>query len=241
MTRYAWHEMPYVGLDLETTGLDVANDRIVSAALWHVDPLVGAATMARWLVDPGIDIPPQASRIHGITTAQVRARGGVSVRALEDLAVTLRGRVDEQCPVIIYNAPYDLSLLHNELVRHRLGLLNVAPLRVIDPLVLDLKMDPQRPGSRRLSNVCAHYGVELREDQAHEAGADARAAAELALRIHERYPCLDEMSLEELHQAQVAWRAEQAAERQERLRRKGEIDAEVDGSWPLRRSALTAA
>ena len=59
---------PFVGFDLETTSTDPFEARIVTAC---VAPEKGAAQ--RWLVDPGIEIPPGAAAIHGISTATARA------------------------------------------------------------------------------------------------------------------------------------------------------------------------
>ena len=59
--------------DLETTAADPEQARIVTAtAVW----IHGPQTEERaWLVNPGIDIPDEAARIHGVTTDMARANG----------------------------------------------------------------------------------------------------------------------------------------------------------------------
>ena len=64
----------YVVFDIETTGLDPHRDRIIQVGLCAVtDGQV--ADRRGWLVNQDIEIPEEARRIHGITTADIRARG----------------------------------------------------------------------------------------------------------------------------------------------------------------------
>lgn len=50
-----WTNGPWLAFDLETTGVDVTADRIVTATLLHIE---GSHIDAHnWLVNPGIDIP----------------------------------------------------------------------------------------------------------------------------------------------------------------------------------------
>jgi DNA polymerase III subunit epsilon len=102
---------------------------------------------------------------------------------------------------------------------------------VIDPYVLDKHVDPYRKGGRKLVDVCAHYGVRI--DAAHEAAADAIAAARVAWRIAQKYPALAAMPLDELHRLQVKAKASQSASFQDYLRRQGKTDV-IDGSWPMK-------
>ncbi|MGO1294940.1 MAG: exonuclease domain-containing protein, partial [Cellulosimicrobium funkei] len=71
MTTTPWTAGPLLGLDTETTGLDVDVDRVVTAALVLREP--GATHVRTWLLDPGVEIPAEATGIHGITTAQAAA------------------------------------------------------------------------------------------------------------------------------------------------------------------------
>jgi DNA polymerase-3 subunit epsilon len=218
--------------DIETTGLDVEGDRIVTAALWRIDPARGAKEVTTWLADPGIEIPAEAAEIHGITTEQARAKGRPAVEVVTEIAAALEAVTADGMPVVVYNAPYDLTLLDREIALHRPGVpLGAQPL-VVDPLVLDKHVDTYRRGSRKLVDVCAHYDVPLAQEEAHGAAADALAAARLAWRIAAAHPEIAEMSAEDLHQAQVKWKAEQSAGFQEYLRRRNP-EAVVDGTWPL--------
>ncbi|CAM5555273.1 MULTISPECIES: exonuclease domain-containing protein [Streptomyces] len=234
-----WHRELLIGFDLETTGTDPREARIVTAAVIEVadgEPR-GHRT---WLADPGIPIPAGATAVHGITDARAAAEGGPPDRVADAVAEALTGYWRAGVPVVAYNAPFDLTLLAAELRRHdlpslteRLGGAPLGP--VIDPLTVDRAVDRYRRGSRRLSTVCAEYGVELAA--AHDAAADALAAARLARAIALRHPKVAALGPAALHERQIGWAAERAADFQAYLRRKGEAGAVVDGSWPLHAEA----
>lgn len=226
----SWHTQPMAAFDIESTGLDVENERIVTAALWRIDPARGTKEVTAWLADPGIEIPAEAAEIHGITTERARAEGRPTAEVVTEIAAAMEAAVADGLPLVVYNAPYDLTLLDREIARHRSPLAGL-PL-VVDPLVLDKRVDTFRRGSRKLVDVCAHYQVPLAQEEAHGAAADALAAARLAWQIAARYPEVAELPIADLHSSQVKWKAEQAASFQEYLRRRNP-DAVVDGTWPF--------
>ena len=61
---------PLTFFDLETTGVDPYNDRIVQIGLIQLLP-DGKKIEKEWLINPGISIPRGASEIHGITDDMV--------------------------------------------------------------------------------------------------------------------------------------------------------------------------
>ena len=199
-----WHAGPLVGFDTETTGVDVATDRIVTAAVVVRD---AAGTRARtWLIDPGVPIPESATAVHGITTADVRAHGRRPGDALEEVAAALATAWRAGVPVVAFNASFDLSLLDAELRRHRLATvdqrLGRAAAPVIDPLVLDRAVDRYRPGKRRLGDLCAVYGVAT-PDALHAAHVDVVATLDLLAAIVGHHPELGDLDLATLQAYQV--------------------------------------
>ncbi|WP_042383746.1 exonuclease domain-containing protein [Streptacidiphilus melanogenes] len=233
----SWLHDMLVGFDLETTGTEPGESRIVTAALVEVKE--GEPVRRReWLADPGVAIPAEATAVHGITTRQAVAEGRPAQDVVAEVAAALVAYWRIGIPVVVYNAPFDLSLLAAELRRHdlpslerQLGGAAVGP--VVDPLVVDRAVDKYRKGSRSLENASALYGVRLKD--AHEAGADALAAVRVALALGEKYPAqVGELAPQELHERQTAWHAEWAAGLQAWLRRGKDPEAVVDGSWPLR-------
>lgn len=214
--------------DLETTGVDVRQSRIVSACVARLDAAGEVVSRRDWLLDPGIEIPAAASAVHGITTARARAEGAAAREGVLEIALAVRAVFDAGVPLVVYNAPYDLTLLAYELRRHgHDGLGGPAP--VVDPIVLDKQVDRYRRGKRTLDRTAAHYGVEL--VGAHDAGADAIAAARVALAIAARHGNKLPAEAAALHAAQVGWAAEQQADFAAYMRRT------VDPAWVSDRAA----
>lgn len=235
-----WHGESLVGFDLETTGTEPLESRIVTAAVVEVR---GGAVAGRrlWLADPGIRIPEQASAIHGISNERAAAEGRPVREVADEVAQVLAEHWARGTPVVAYNAAFDLTLLSAELARHGLpalgdrlaaltGETGIGP--VVDPLTIDRAVDRYRRGKRTLEAVCVEYGVAL--DGAHEASADALAAVRVAIAMAERHPTVANLALPDLHQEQVRWYADWAGGFQEFLRKKGTPDAVIDPAWPLR-------
>lgn len=219
--------------DLETTGVDVRHDRIVTAHVGVLDA-DGAVLNARdWLADPGVAIPDGAAAIHGVTTAHARAHGRPAREVVAEVVAALAGLFAAGMPVVAYNAPYDFSLLKQEALRHGITPLE-SPGPIIDPLVVDKRYDRYRRGKRTLSVVAAHYAVRL--DAAHEASADAVAAGRVAQALAERYAAWLPETLDELHTRQIGWARSQAESLTEYFVRIGRLDPDdaVDGTWPVR-------
>ncbi|MCP3820851.1 3'-5' exonuclease [Streptomyces sp. A3M-1-3] len=231
-----WHRETLIGFDLETTGTDPGEARIVTAAVVEVKD--GEPTAHReWLADPGVPIPEEAVAVHGITNERVSSHGRPADEVADSVASVLADHWRAGVPVVAYNAAFDLTLLTAELRRYglpslsdRVGGAPAGP--VIDPYTIDRAVDRYRRGKRTLEAVCAEYGIVL--DAAHEAGADALAAVRVAYAIAERHPKVGELGPAELHAQQITWYAQWAADFQSFLRRKGTPDAVVDGAWPLR-------
>jgi len=230
----SWHLGRLAAFDIETTGVDPAHDRIVTAAV----SVVGGGQPAEnrsWLVDPGIDIPAGATAVHGITTERARAEGQAPGEAVEEITALLTEQLRSGVPVIAFNARFDLTILDREAHRHgRRPLLDrvggTSGMLVVDPHVLDKQIDRFRRGKRTLGAVCEHYRVPF--DEAHAAGADALAAARLAYRLGSSVTELRDIDLRVLHREQISWAAEQAASLQDYFRQQGR-DERVEGAWPI--------
>jgi DNA polymerase-3 subunit epsilon len=219
--------------DLETTGVDVTNDRIVTAHVGLLDA-AGSVILARdWMADPGVEIPEGAAAIHGISTERARTEGRPAAEVVGEIVGALRALLDAGIPVVAYNASYDFSLLGHEAVRHGVAPL-IDPAPVIDPLVIDKAYDRWRRGKRTLEVVAAHYAVRL--DGAHDASADAVAAGRVAQALAERFAPWLPPTAHELHTRQIAWARAQAASLTDYFIQIGRLDPaeRLDGSWPVR-------
>jgi DNA polymerase-3 subunit epsilon len=232
----SWHLGRMCGFDLETTGIDVESDRIVTACVVQCGGKHPTQS-ATWLADPGVDIPEGAAKVHGITTEQARAEGQPAGQVVEQVVAALVQVVFSGIPIVAMNAAYDLTLLDREARRHR-----VMPLadrvgdeiRVIDPSVLDKVVDRYRKGGRKLTDLCRTYQVRL--DGAHSADADAIAACRVAWRIASTRPQIGEQNLDEVHAAQIGWAREQAEGLAAYFRKTPGKEHQADGvrtEWPF--------
>ena len=161
MSTVKWHEGPIVALDTETTGIDPTRDHIVTAAMVFRFP--GSRPSAiQWIIDPQVDIPTEASDVHGWTRDRldefldghqaariVNGQVGYLTRdgALAEIAGKVGLAMHHDVPLIVHNAAYDLTLLEHELARHGVDTLTARPAGirgVIDPMVIEKQFDPHR-------------------------------------------------------------------------------------------------
>jgi DNA polymerase-3 subunit epsilon len=267
-----WHMEPMVPFDLETDLPEPKLAHPVTAYMAVVDASQEAG-QALWgetdlLINPEVEIPEEASKIHGITT-EYAAEHGIDKRdgirqitrwlielttaegallglklegewdtepALTELAADLPYQHAVTRPIVGMNVSYDMTILHRDALRNEtMPFLEICRrLRIlvpcIDVYVLDKKADRYRPGFRNLGALCEAYGV--RHDKAHEARADALAAARVAIKLARIAPWLADMDLTDLHASQVKWRREQCVNLQAYFRRSGKPQAVVDPCWP---------
>ena len=232
--RLAW--------DTETTGPNPLQDRIVTAAI----VVRGGGQPDRdfsYLIDPQVPIPEEATAVHGITDAMVQADGRAPKGALDEIAEHLAAAIAYGMPIVAFNHSFDWTILHHDLVRNGLPTVEqrvgLAPLPLVDPHVIDKRMDRYVKGSgmRKLKPTAERYGVELTDW--HTAEADALAALLIAEAQFRKYPLLNRYTPATLFLEQQAWRAEQQAGLEHWFRTKatpeqgGDPHKVIDGSWPL--------
>lgn len=156
-----WHQGRMAGLDLETTGTSPHEDRIITAAVVHTAPDQRPSSI-QWLIHPQRDIPDEASNVHGWTLDRLEERlaGKTALRihrgreepltrdgALFEIAAQAATVMHVGAPLVIANAPFDLTMLEAELARQAIDSLASRPsgIRgVVDPMVLDKAFDPYR-------------------------------------------------------------------------------------------------
>ncbi|MDO5035309.1 MAG: exonuclease domain-containing protein [Actinomycetaceae bacterium] len=226
----SWIRGPFVGFDTETTGVDPTQSRLVTASIIIRDG--GGDRVLNWLADPGVEIPPQASAVHGISTEYAREHGRPVEEVLEEVARVLAEVLAGGTPIVAFNAGYDIGLLEAELARHGLPTLSARVSRVmpvIDPLVLDRALVPRRRGKRTLSDLMVVYGVRTDESM-HDAEVDTRATLDLLEKMIRKHPALSMYTLPKLHDYQVRSHAAWAEDFERWLRSKGR-DATIGRDW----------
>jgi DNA polymerase III epsilon subunit family exonuclease len=102
-------------LDVETTGLSPKTSRVCELALIGFQ---GGSRVSQFssLINPGLPIPPETTRIHGITDAMVKNSPAFSV-LVPRLVALLEGSV-----IVAHNAGFDLSFIEMEFARAGLRL-----------------------------------------------------------------------------------------------------------------------
>jgi DNA polymerase III subunit epsilon len=242
VTEPTWEEVMtgrgMLGLDLETTSVDRTTARVVTAATVRAQPGHNP-DVTTWLADPGIPIPPESTAVHGIATDHARRHGRSHADVLFEVTNKLVQAVAAGMPLVVFNAPYDLTVMENRC--HAEGIMSLhqimtempdmPPLYVIDPHVIDRAMDRGRRGGtgvHTLTYLCNQiYGVKLPAQDAHHAEHDATAACRLAWMMARRYPHLARLPIDELQARQAAW---YAGHQTARYAGRG---VDVDTHWPF--------
>ncbi|WP_025157204.1 exonuclease domain-containing protein [Leifsonia aquatica] len=239
--------------DLETTGTDPLNDRIVTAYFGLLGPDGNIIREQEWIVDPGIPIPDGAAEVHGWTKerldADPRTRRDIDavVTEIGHLIYAICGGALVTTPLAGHNLAYDCTMLDAHLVRAGSSPLPYGPhfggsgINVLDSIVLDRHFAKYIKGSgqRKLVATAARYGIQLSEEEAHAANFDAIASGRITQAIIRKHlphlagaPDL-RTSLSALHGQQIGWRAEDQASLQNWLRTKGnEPTAVCEPEWP---------
>ena len=161
--------------DCETTGFRArAGDRIVALSLIEVLDRRETGARLDLMVNPGRNIPADASAVHGITDADVRDAPSFASVAPQILAF-IGG-----CPLVGYNLGFDLDFLSAELARAGIDPGTAIP----DWSGCDLMaMAARRCGRTSLFKACAAFGVDLSSLTAHRAADDAFASARLLIAL----------------------------------------------------------
>ncbi len=165
---------PLAFFDLETTGIDIVKDRIVEIAIVKLMPS-GERISRCDLVNPGMPIPAESSRIHGITDADV-ADKPVFKQLAKNLAKFLEG-----CDLCGFNIlKFDLPMLAEEFLRAGEDV-KLEHRKIVDAMRIFHMMEPRTLGAA----YRFYCGKELHN--AHSAQADTEATVDVLLAQVERY------------------------------------------------------
>ena len=168
---------PLVFFDLETTGTDIVNDRIVEISYLKVYPN-GNEESKTLRINPGMHIPEGATAIHGITDEDVR-----DCPKFKEVAKNLAKEI-EGCDLAGYNSNrFDNPLLAEEFLRAEVDI-NMKKRKFVDVQTIFHKKE-----QRTLSAAYKFYCDKELTD-AHSAEADTRATYEVLKAQLDRYPDL---------------------------------------------------
>ncbi len=165
---------PFVVFDIETTGLSIANDRIVEICIVR-DNVDGSQDVKTMRINPTIPIPAEVTAIHGITDEDVK-----DCPTFAEVAHELNQFL-ENCDMGGYNSnKYDIPLLVEEFLRAGVEF-NFTGRRFVDVMNIFHKMEPR--------NLKAAYKFYCHKDiqNAHSAEADTLATYEILLAQLDHY------------------------------------------------------
>lgn len=159
-------DRPLAVFDLETTGTSPSSDVIVEICVAILSP-DGSRKVVTRRVNPGRPIPPEATKVHGISDADV-----ADAPSFRDIAPELL-RLLEGCDLAGFNViSYDLPLLQAELDRCNLSL-DTSQCRVVDVQRIYHRKE------RRTLSAAVQFYTGKEHTGAHGAEADVLATAEV--------------------------------------------------------------
>ena len=169
---------PIVFFDLETTGVNIAQDRIVEISILKVYPN-GNKESKTWLVNPEMEIPEEAIAIHGITNERV-----VTEPTFKELAKEI-SQLIEGCDLAGFNSNrFDIPLLAEELLRCDIDF------DMKNRVAVDVQVIYHKKEQRTLGAAYEFY-CNKSLDNAHSAEADTIATYEILKAQLDQYEDLE--------------------------------------------------
>jgi DNA polymerase-3 subunit epsilon len=163
-----------VVLDTETTGLNAKlGDRIIEIGCVEILSRSVAERQFHAYLNPERDVDLGATRVHGLTLEDLRAKPKFAEVAREFLDFVTGAEI------IIHNAEFDVEFLDLELGRAGLGRLADHVARVTDTLAFAREIHPGKKNT--LDALCERYFVNHANRTLHGALLDARLLAECYL------------------------------------------------------------
>ncbi len=208
-----WFDLPLAVVDVETTGFNPQEDRIIEIGIIHFHR--GQVTDS-WgqLVNPGRPIPPAVQTLTGIRDMDV-AQSPPFADVAAETARRLKGR-----GIVAYNLSFDRGFIKAELERVGLPWPDDAP--TFDPLIFARQF--LREGSKKLGKVAEKLGINLAE--AHRAVDDATTAGLVLFAFQDKLPA----RLHDLQVLQAQWDRQQSQETMNWRSKRPNNDAWMDNN-----------
>ena len=160
--------------DTETTGLDpLTGDRLIEFAGIELINDLPTERHFHCLVHPERDIPPEATRVHGISLSDLEGKPRFA-----EVADAILAFIGDD-PLVAHNAPFDFGFLDAEFAR--IGRPKLDRSRMIDTLVLAKARFPGMPNS--LDALCRRFEIDLSARITHNALLDCKLLAEVYVEL----------------------------------------------------------
>lgn len=170
----------YIALDTETTGLSPKGDRILEIGAVKFDPVTGeTGEEFHRYVNPGVPIPPEVAKVHGITEEMLADKP-----PFEEIAEELEEFVGD-AHVVIHNAQFDVGFLTAELKRVKRRKFDELPAQITCTRRLARRvLLPHQPA--RLDDLCDLFGVDRSIRELHGALIDVTLLAQVFPHLEQR-------------------------------------------------------
>jgi DNA polymerase-3 subunit epsilon len=169
---------PICFFDLETTGVNISQDRIVEISILKVYPN-GTEESKTWLVNPEMEIPKEVIAIHGITNEKV-----ANEPTFKKIARDIHNMIKDSDLAGFNSNRFDIPLLAEEMLRAEVDF-DMKNRVAVDVQTIFHKME-----QRTLSAAYKFYCEESLED-AHTAEADTKATYEVLKAQLKKYDQLE--------------------------------------------------
>ncbi|MFU8802979.1 MAG: PolC-type DNA polymerase III [Bradymonadaceae bacterium] len=191
-----WKDLPLAVIDVETTGLDPREDRVIEIGIIRFEAGEVVETYGE-LINPERPIPADSTKITGITDEDVK-----DSPVFADIAEAICERL-QGVGIVAYNLSFDRSFVRHELERCGLSWPDESP--TLDPLIFARQFFKNHP-RKNLGTVAKLLGIPLEE--AHRATHDATGTGHVLYAFADRLP----EDLDQLLMLQAQWEAVQAQE-----------------------------
>ncbi len=169
---------PICFFDLETTGIEVAKDRIVEISILKVYPN-GNKESKTWLVNPTIPIPAATTAVHGITNEKV-----ANEPTFKELASQVHNMIKDSDLAGFNSDRFDIPLLAEEMLRAEVDF------DMKNRVSVDVQTIFHKKEERTLSAALKFY-CDSNLENAHSAEADTMATYEILKAQLDRYSDLE--------------------------------------------------
>jgi len=163
--------MLVLGIDTETTGIDIQKDSIVElgAVLFDVSndgawvPIEGFCSL---VYEDGYVISPEAEKVNGISIQKLKEEG-ISFKKAMEAVLPLIVRADY---IIAHNAKFDLGMISSQCQLKKIDSTKIFK----RPWLCSIEDLPSNEGKKclKLSHLAVDYGVTVNPDELHRATGD---------------------------------------------------------------------
>ncbi|WP_422859335.1 exonuclease domain-containing protein [Flagellimonas sp. S174] len=169
---------PICFFDLETTGTNVASDRIVEISILKIFPN-GNKESKTWLVNPEMPIPPEVIEVHGISNEKV-----ANEPTFKQLSKEIYKMIKDSDLAGFNSDRFDIPLLAEEMLRAEVDF-DMKHMVSVDVQTIFHKME------KRTLGAAYKFYCDKELTDAHSAAADTEATYEVLKAQLERYPELE--------------------------------------------------